>query len=417
MDRTCAFYTLGCKLNFSETATISREFTENQYKIVEPEEIADIYVINTCTVTNQSDKKCRNIIRKLHRQNPEALIVVTGCYAELKSDEIVSLAPEASIICIKDKSKVFEAVKQGISQQQEGSHCDKHSRSQIFPAYSTSERTRSFLKVQDGCDYYCTYCAIPFARGASRNIPIAQLVKQAKVIAQSGVLEIVITGVNTGDFGKSTGESFLDLLKALNEVEGILRYRISSIEPNLLTDEILDWIAATEKFLPHFHIPLQSGSDSILAGMKRRYNTQMFRDLVHRIRCRIPNVFLGIDVIVGFPGESEQLFRETYDFLEEVAPSFLHIFPYSKRDNTIAASMPNQVSEQDKKTRVRILEELSDRLHDEFVLQNKDREELVLFEEGNPQKNTISGYTKNYIRVERPYDPALLGKLQKVFID
>lgn len=413
-NKTCAFYTLGCKLNFSETATISREFSDNGYEILEHSQSADVYVVNTCSVTDHSDKKCRNIIRKLHRQNESAVILVTGCYAQLKPEEIAKISGVDVVLCAQNRGEVFKEYQKFLeSGKQNVYKCDVEECEYIFPAFSTSERTRSFLKVQDGCDYHCTYCTIPLARGKSRNFPISTLVKETEKIAASGIKEVVITGVNTGDFGRSTGESFLDLLKALNNVDGIERFRISSIEPNLLTKEIVDWIASGTKFLSHFHIPLQSGSDAVLAKMRRRYNTTMFRSKIELIRSSMSNVFFGIDVIVGFPGETEELFQETYDFLAEIKPAFLHIFPYSIRKNTIAAEMPNQVPEHIKDERLKRLEELSDRLHTEFCDSCKGLEEEVLFE-STQKGGKMFGYTRNYIRVEQKYDENLIGKIVKV---
>jgi threonylcarbamoyladenosine tRNA methylthiotransferase MtaB len=302
---TVAFVTLGCKLNYSETSTYAREFEEHGYSVVKPTEAADVYVINTCSVTDHSDKKCRNIIRRLHKKNPSAIIAVTGCYAQLKSEEILAIEGVDIVLGAEYKGQLYAQVakieKKGASR---AFSCERNRIESIFPSFSTGERTRSFLKVQDGCDYFCAYCTVPIARGKSRNLPIALLVEEAQKIAASGIKEIVLTGVNTGDFGKTTGESFLDLIKALNGVEGIERYRISSIEPNLLTEEIVRWIASGTKFLPHFHIPLQSGCDTVLAAMKRRYTTHMFRSKIDLIRENMSHEFFGIDVIVGFPGET-----------------------------------------------------------------------------------------------------------------
>lgn len=411
-----AFVTLGCKLNYSETSTYAREFEEHGYKVVKPTEVADVYVINTCSVTDHSDKKCRNIIRRLHKKNPSAIIAVTGCYAQLKSEEILAIEGVDIVLGAQYKGQLYaEVSKIGGKGSSKAFSCERNRIESIFPSFSTGERTRSFLKVQDGCDYFCAYCTVPIARGKSRNLPIALLVQEAEKIAASGIKEIVLTGVNTGDFGKTTGESFLDLLKALNGVEGIERYRISSIEPNLLTEEIVRWIASGTKFLPHFHIPLQSGCDTVLAAMKRRYTTEMFRSKIDLIRANMSQVFFGIDVIVGFPGETEELFMETYRFLESVKPAFIHIFPYSIRPNTVAAAMPGQVDSQVKDERVKRLEELSDRLHSEFCLSNKGREEEVLFE-STMKGGMMYGYTRNYIKVERPYNRDEIGKIVKVTI-
>lgn len=416
MGRSVAFVTLGCKLNYSETSTFLREFTDNGYEVVSSAELADVYVVNTCSVTEQSDKKSRNIIRRLHRKNPDAIIAVTGCYAQLKPEEVLAIDGVDIVLGAEKKGALFEEVSRLTSASVPKALIGEYSNIEtIFPAYSGGERTRSFLKVQDGCDYHCTYCTVPLARGKSRNLPISVLVEQANKIAEGGVKEIILTGVNTGDYGKTTGESFLSLLVALNQVEGIQRYRISSIEPNLLTEEVVDWIAGGNKFLPHFHIPLQSGSDHVLTLMKRRYNTTMFREKVAMIRSKINNVFFGIDVIVGFPGETEEDFRATCDFLKEIKPAFIHVFPYSKRSNTPAANMPGQLPNQIKDERVKALEAISNELYSEFYQSNIGREESVLIE--SSQKNgKMYGYTSNYLKVELPFDPNLIGEIIKIKI-
>ena len=419
-----AFVTLGCKLNFSESSTFARQFATAGYKIVRPVDHSDWYVVNTCSVTEHADKKCRNIIRKLHKISPEARIAVVGCYAQLKPDEILAIEGVDIVLGAARKGDLFEVVTSYEAESGPVSGCTAIERVEnIFPAYSSGERTRSFLKVQDGCDYRCTYCTVPLARGTSRNLPIATLVAQAREIAATGICEIVLTGVNIGDFGRTTGESFFDLLKALNEVEGIARYRISSIEPNLLTREIIGWMASGEtKFLPHFHIPLQSGCDRILKAMHRRYTTQMFEDKIALLREQLERpeergtkLFFGIDVIVGFPGETEEDFEETYRLLERVKPAFLHIFPYSRRAGTPAAEREDQVQESVKTERVARLEKLSDRLHADFCRANKGREAEVLFESAN-KGGMMFGYTDNYIRIEREYDPAQIGRIVKVIV-
>ncbi len=416
MGRSIAFVTLGCKLNYSETSTYAREFSNNGFTILSHTEIADIYVINTCSVTEHSDKKCRNIIRKLHRMNPNAIIAVTGCYAQLKPDEIVKIEGVDIVLGAEDKCKLYDEVTKIKSKGDKVLFsCDVQNIETFFPAYSTGERTRSFLKVQDGCDYYCSYCTVPLARGKSRNYSISSLVEEAHRIAQVGIKEIVLTGVNIGDFGRSTNESFIDLLKELNSVNGIERYRISSIEPNLLSEQIVKWIASGTKFLPHFHIPLQSGSDAVLSKMRRRYTTQNFREKISMIRSYMEYVFFGLDVIVGFPGESDEMFEETYSFLEEINPAFLHVFPYSVRPNTLASKMPDQVGENIKNIRVKRLEELSDRLHHDFCSINIGREEEVLFE-SSIRGGKMYGYTKNYIRVEEQYDKAKINRVCKVIL-
>ena len=416
-----AVHTLGCKLNYAESSTIAREFARRGYEVVPSTSEADIYVVNTCSVTEHSDKKDRNLIRRLHRRSPGALIAVVGCYAQLRVEEIAALEGVDIVLGARSKGLVVDEVERLLAAGGRGKApqrveiCDIDSVDNIFPAYSTGERTRAFLKIQDGCDYKCSYCTVPYARGGSRSLPTALLLEQARDIAASGIVEIVLTGVNTGDYGRKTGESFLSLLRGLNAVEGIDRYRISSIEPNLLTPEIVEWIASGTKFLPHFHIPLQSGCDRILSRMGRRYRTEDFRRKIELIRSHIDHVFFGIDVIVGFPGETEEDFRATYDFLEEIRPAFIHVFPYSRRRGTPAAGMPDQVPENVKTSRVEILEEMCGRLHAEFCRENSGRTEEVLFE-SKSKDGKMAGYTRNYIKVEMPYDKALIGKVVKVIL-
>ena len=417
MGNRIAYITLGCKLNYAETSTYERKLTAEGFEAVPWSKGADIFLVNTCTVTEHSDKKSRNIIRKLHRQCPDAKIYVTGCYAQLKKAEIEDIEGVTAVFGAEEKSRIVPTILYDVK----GIATDTGDSSSFFPAFSSGERTRSFLKVQDGCDYKCAYCTVPYARGASRNIPIEQIIPQAEAIAAEGIKEIVLTGVNTGDFGRSTGESFFDLIRKLNDVEGIERYRISSIEPNLLTEEMIDWITSGTKFLPHYHIPLQSGCDTILKSMGRRYDTAAFADKIQYIREHSevpggPKVFFGIDVIVGFPGETDELFMETYVFLRDVVrPAFIHIFPYSKRAGTPAAERKDQVQDCVKTKRVQMLEELCAELHQEFIESNKGISEKVLFE-STDRKGQMEGYTGNYIRISRPYDPELIGKIVDVVI-
>ncbi|MBO5808243.1 MAG: tRNA (N(6)-L-threonylcarbamoyladenosine(37)-C(2))-methylthiotransferase MtaB [Bacteroidales bacterium] len=412
-----SFITLGCKLNYAETSTYERELLKEGLEAVPWSKGADIFLVNTCTVTEHSDKKSRNIIRKLHRQNPDALIYVTGCYAQMKKAEIEAIEGVTAVFGATEKSLIVPTIAAAIH----GHEFCASEMSTFFPAYSSGERTRSFLKVQDGCDYKCRYCTVPYARGESRNIPIAEIIPQAEAIAAQGIKEIVLTGVNTGDFGKSTGENFFELIKRLNDVEGIERYRISSIEPNLLTEEMIDWITSGTKFLPHYHIPLQSGCDTILREMGRRYDTAAFARKIQYIRERSempggPKVFFGIDVIVGFPGETDELFMETYAFLRDVVrPAFIHIFPYSRRAGTPAATRKDQVQDCVKTKRVQMLEGLCEKLHREFAESNKGVTEKVLFE-STDRKGMMEGYTGNYIRVAREYDPELIGKIVEVIL-
>ena len=421
MSRKAAFITLGCKLNFAETSTFARAFAAAGYEEVRPGADVDIVVINTCSVTEHADKKCRNLIRRLHKTAPDATIAVTGCYAQLKPEEILAIDGVDLVVGAESKNDLVRLTL-AADRGKHGYSCQIEDVASFFPAYSSGERTRSFLKVQDGCDYHCSYCTVPLARGHSRNIPIAELVAQAREIAAEGILEVVLTGVNTGDFGKTSGESFLALLQALEAVPGIERYRISSIEPNLLTEEILRWIATGTKFLPHFHIPIQSGCDRTLKAMHRRYTARQFeekialiRDILETPEERYTRVFFGIDVIVGFPGETEADFEETYRLLERVRPAFLHIFPYSRRAGTPAAERPDQVQESVKTARVQRLEALSDRLHADFTAANAGRPAKVLFE-STMKGGKMFGYTDNYLRIERPYDKNLIGKIVEIII-
>ena len=537
MNKTASYITLGCKLNYAETSTYERGFINAGYESVPWNKGADLFVINTCSVTEHADKKSRNIIRKLHKVSPDATIVVTGCYAQLKKAEVEALEGVSLVFGANEKSSLVTTTLDYIAQRTEmagsdtnaardtchetGEHGEVTSSSnapadiavatgtrheiaepgeatssentpadtvavtgtrhevgepvdstkmyrenvldgtkpsnsgilyqknvlsstkstdaastattsqqeETFAAYSSGEeRTRSFLKVQDGCDNFCAYCTVPYARGRSRSISIDKAVSEAKKIAASGVKEIVLTGVNTGDFGRKTGESFLDLLKALNDVQGIERYRISSIEPNLLTDDIVDWIASGTKFLPHFHIPLQSGSDTILKDVGRKYTTEFFANKIAYIREKMnprpgelnadgskkPDVFFGIDVIAGLPGETDELFLETYNFLKDrIKPAFIHIFPYSRRAGTRSAARKDQVQDCVKTKRVAMLEELCKTLNEEFIASQKGVREQVLFEEDN-NDGVMSGYTGNYIKVDRPWDPTLAGKIVEV---
>ena len=412
-----AFITLGCKLNYAETSSYERELVKEGLEAVPWSKGADVFLVNTCTVTEHSDKKSRNIIRKLHRQNPEALIFVTGCYAQLKKAEIEAIEGVTAVFGATEKSRIVPV----ISAKVRGEDITDGDTSTFFPAYSSGERTRSFLKVQDGCDYKCHYCTVPYARGESRNIPIAEIIPQAEAIAAEGIKEIVLTGVNTGDFGKTTGETFFELIQRLNDVEGIERYRISSIEPNLLTEEMIDWITSGTKFLPHYHIPLQSGCDTIVKEMGRRDDTAAVAHKIQYIREKTevpggPKVFFGIDVIVGFPGETDELFMETYNFLRDVVrPAFIHIFPYSRRAGTPAAVRKDQVQDCVKTKRVQMLEDLCVKLHQEFIEANKGIAEKVLFE-STDRKGMMEGYTGNYIRVSRPYDPELIGSIVDVVL-
>lgn len=401
---------MGCKLNFSESSTIARQFEEGGFVRTASGKDADICVVNTCSVTGLADKKCRNLIRRLHRENPSAIIAVTGCYAQLKPGEIAEIEGVDLVLGNNDKCELFRRVadlagKGGAKVYS----CETDSLTGFFAAFSSGDRTRSFLKVQDGCDYKCAYCTIHNARGSSRNVPIADLVADARRIAAAGQKEIVITGINTGDFGKTTGERFIDLLRALDGVEGIERYRISSIEPNLLTDEIVEFCASSDKFQHHFHIPLQSGSDNILGLMRRRYTASKFAERIAMVRRHMPDAFIGIDVIVGFPGESEEDFMQTFALMESVAPAYLHVFPFSERPGTPAADMPGKVSPAVKADRAEKLGALCDRLHRDFYRDNEGRRAEVLFENSN-KGGFMYGFTGNYVKVRMPYDRSVVGR-------
>lgn len=468
-----AFLTLGCKLNYAETSTYERGFKEEGLEVVPWEEKADVYLINTCSVTERAEAKCRNIIRKMHRTSPRAKLIITGCYAQLRRDALHAIDGVALVFGATEKTRVVSDTLALLRAEQAAKENtgpasvlgeirprlaaagndphplpDKGDKAEILPAYSSDERTRSFLKVQDGCNNFCAYCTVPYARGLSRNIPIADVIAQAKSIAATGVKEIVVTGVNTGDFGRTTGESFLELLKRLNDVEGIERYRISSIEPNLITEEIVDWIASGTKFQPHFHIPLQSGSDAMLKRVGRKYTTGFFAERIEYIREKMdpaetgdgspsrssartgrktqgasghssagkPYVFFGIDVIAGLPGETEDLFEETCSFLKDrIKPAFIHIFPYSRRPGTMAAGWKDQVKDSVKTERVARLEGLCATLHDGFIAKNRGRRSQVLWE-SDVKDGIMGGYSGNYIRIERPWDPHKVNTIEDIIL-
>ena len=441
-----AFTTLGCKLNYAETSTWERGFKAAGWEVVPWSSVADVYLVNTCSVTETAEKKSRNYIRRAHKTAPDAKIVVTGCYAELRKEQLQAIDGVFMVLGSEQKKSLVTSVREGVEvkegvcsetcatlgiirgrgpQSGRGREATVSEQipsltAEVFGAYSSGERTRSFLKVQDGCDNFCAYCTVPYARGRSRNVPVCEVLRMAREIAAQGIKEVVLTGVNTGDFGRTTGESFLDLLKVLNEVEGIERFRISSIEPNLITPEIVDWIASGTKFQKHFHIPLQSGSDTLLRKVGRRYDTALFRSRIEYIRRAMEKpgesaVFFGIDVIVGLPGETEELFRETVDFLREIRPAFIHVFPYSRRPGTRAATWPDQVQDSIKTERVARLEELCQELNQEFLASQKDLPEKVLWE-SSVKNGMMGGYTGNYIRVERKYDAKLVNTVQDIYI-
>ena len=395
------YFTLGCKLNFSETSTFGKMLGEMGVRTAEKGEPADICLINTCSVTEVADHKCRQAIHRLVRENPDAFVVVTGCYAQLEPEKVSKIDGVDLVLGSNEKANLVQFLSEEWAKGTTHQHYSVQTKDikSFAPSCSRGNRTRYFLKVQDGCDYFCTYCTIPYARGFSRNPSIASLVAQAEEAAREGGKEIVLTGVNIGDFGKTTGESFIDLVKALDAVEGISRYRISSLEPDLLSDELIDYCAKSRAFMPHYHIPLQSGSDTVLKLMHRHYDRQLFADKIHRIKEVMPDAFIGVDVMVGCRGETPECFEETYEFLNALDVTQLHVFPYSERPGTSALSIPYVVSDADKRERSRRLLELSDQKTHAFYQQYIGKEAEVLFEKA-PRGKAMHGFTKNYIRVE-----------------
>ena len=413
-DKKAVYYTLGCKLNFSETSTIGRALSELGIRTARKGEKADICVVNTCSVTEVADKKCRQAIHRLVKQHPGAFVVVTGCYAQLKPEQVASIEGVDVVLGAEEKGRLMEYLGD-LQKHPKGeavTSAFKDIRS-FAPSCSRGDRTRYFLKVQDGCDYFCSYCTIPFARGRSRNGRIEDIVAQARQAAAEGGKEIVITGVNIGDFGKTTGESFFDLVKALDQVEGIERYRISSIEPNLLTDEIIEYVARSRAFMPHFHIPLQSGCDEVLKLMRRRYDTALFAHKIQKIKETMPHAFIGVDVIVGTRGESEELFEQAYNFIKGLDVSQLHVFSYSERPGTQALKIDGAVAPAEKHRRSQLPIALSEEKRLAFYGRHIGKEAVVLFEKprsGMP----VGGFTDNYIRVETAPDASLVNRLVRV---
>lgn len=415
--RTIAFHTLGCKLNFAESSYLAGIFVAKGYEQVDFREKADVYVINTCTVTRIAEKKCRNAIRMARNLNPDAIIAVMGCMSQLNDKQIEKIEGVDFIIGNDDKIKLVDLIEERhVKSETENLVLDISRLKSYYPSYSSSDRTRSFLKIQDGCDYFCTYCAIPYSRGRSRNYDIASVVAQAKILAEQGKKEVVLTGVNIGDFGKSTGESFLDLIKALDKVEGIERYRISSIEPNLITEEVIDFCVESKAFLPHFHIPLQAGTNKILRLMKRKYERELFAQRVNYINKVMPRAFIAADVIVGFPGETEEDFEDTKAFIEQLPLAALHVFTYSERPGTPAASMQGSVPISERHRRSEELQKISDRKKQEFYLNNKGCELNVLWE-SDEEDGMMFGWTDNYIRVGRKYDKLYVNTITKEKIE
>jgi threonylcarbamoyladenosine tRNA methylthiotransferase MtaB len=415
--KKAAFYTLGCKLNFSETSTIAGSFKEVGFDRVEFDEKADIYVINTCSVTNQGDKASRNIIRKATRQNPNAMVIVVGCYSQLKPDEISHIEGVDMVLGTQEKFHIPAYI--GDLEKKETTEIKTTRLADIksyHKAFSWGDRTRSFLKIQDGCDYYCSFCTIPFARGKSRNDNIANTTAEAKKAVDKGFKEIILTGVNIGDFGKSSGENFLDLLKALENVEGLKRLRLGSIEPNLLKDGIIELVSKSKVIMPHFHLPLQAGSDEILSLMKRKYSTGLFAQRVKRIREIVPHAFIGVDVIAGTNGETEELFQESYDFINGLEISQLHAFTYSERSGTQALKIPWKVEVEDRKSRTQKYINLSEKKLRSFYEKQLGTSQTVLFE-AQKNKGKMVGFTENYVKVEVSFNQNLINKLGGVKLE
>lgn len=408
-QRTVAFHTLGCKLNFSETSTLSRQLEADGFEKKEFEDLADVYVINTCSVTDNADKECRQLVRRIQRKSPESLVVITGCYAQLKPKEISEIPGVDLVLGAAEKFNIARHLRElAKGDSAKISSCDIDDVSGFHSSFSVNDRTRTFLKVQDGCDYNCSFCTIPMARGKSRSDSIANVVHNAEMLAAKGVKEIVLTGVNLGDFGrgddggKKYEENFYDLVRALDGVEGIERYRISSIEPNLLTKEIIEFVAGSKKFMPHFHIPLQSGSNDLLALMRRRYKRELYAERVEMIKNLMPDCAIGVDVIVGFPSETEERFKETVEFIKQLEVSYLHVFTYSERDNTKALEIKPVVPVHTRHERNKILRNLSYMKMQYFTQQNTGKTRKVLFE-GHEKNGMMEGYTDNYIRISTPY--------------
>lgn len=417
--RTAAFHTLGCKLNFAETSTIARQLTDAGYDKVSFDDRADIYVINTCSVTENADRECKLHVKRAMKANPEGLVVIVGCYAQLKPEEISQITGVDLVLGAKEKFNILSYLDDLEKSESEGvvHSCEIEETDFFIGSYSIGDRTRAFLKVQDGCDYKCTYCTIPLARGISRSDTIENVLKNAREIAAKDIKEIVLTGVNIGDYGKGEfgnkrhEHTFLDLISELNEVEGIERIRISSIEPNLLKDESIELVSKSKSFVPHFHIPLQSGSDELLKKMKRRYLTKLYNDRVHKIREVMPDAAIGVDVIVGFPGETEELFMETYNFLNELPISYLHVFTYSERENTEAVGMQGVVPIPERKKRNKMLRILSEKKKMAFYQTQLGKTLPVLWEHEN-KDGKMYGFTENYVRVQKDFDEASVNQIE-----
>jgi len=410
--KSIAFHHFGCKVNFAEASTLSRQFKDKGFQLKDFREVADVYVISTCVVTAVAEKKCRAAIRQAHHLNPEAKIAVIGCFPELMPDELEKMEGVSLVLGHSAKFALCEEVERSFHHSGYG-HPVFPKSTDFVASWSFGDRTRSFVKIQDGCDYYCSYCTIPLARGHSRSDTIGNVIRNVTAAIQAGVKEIVLTGVNIGDFGRNTEETFLDLVRELEKVSEIPRIRISSIEPDLLNDAVIDLIASSSRFMPHFHIPLQSGSGKILKLMKRKYDRELFASRIHKIRDLLPLACIATDVIVGFPGESEEDFRETYDFIEGLELSYLHVFSYSRRENTLAARMAEPVQDKIKKQRSNLLHQLSENKKKIFYMKNKDLTAHVLFESDN-SNGFMHGFTENYIKVKTKFNPRLVNQVVAV---
>jgi threonylcarbamoyladenosine tRNA methylthiotransferase MtaB len=404
-----ALYTLGCKLNFSETSTISRAFTDAGYDKVDFDDCADVYVINTCSVTEIADKKCRNAIHKAVKRNPDAKVVIVGCYAQLKPEQLITIQGVDLVLSNKDKHRIIEFLDNNYVGT---SSCDFKELNDFNSAWSIDDRTRSFLKIQDGCDYFCSYCTIPKARGLSRSDTMKNVIEKAQSIVDKGIKEIILTGVNIGDFGRKNDESFYDLLRAFHAVQGLERLRLSSVESNLLEDRIIDLVANSKLIMPHFHVPLQCGVDKLLSSMRRRYTTQEFKNKIDTIRKKIPDAYIAIDIIVGVPSETEEDFQETISFIETLELSELHIFTYSERPDTDAIKMP-QVQKHIRKWRSQQLHERAKQYNAYFCKRFESQTRLVLFEKGT-DKRSMEGFTDNYLKVSVPFDARFVNEIKRV---
>ncbi len=417
MQKSVAFYTLGCKLNFSETSTISRQLENFGFVKKEFTEKADVYVINTCSVTDHADRKCRKVVKEALKFNPEAYVIIVGCYAQLKPREIADIPGVDLVLGAAEKFNLVQYLSESYRKTDKAIIYNKNIKeTNIFiPGFSMGDRTRSFMKVQDGCDYFCSFCTIPLARGQSRSHTIEETVKVAREVAATNVKEVVLTGVNLGDFGVQNNETFFDLVLELDKIEGINRYRISSIEPNLLTDEIIGFVAHSNKFMPHFHIPLQSGSNTILKSMRRRYLRELYAEKVEKIKHLMPHCSIGVDVIAGYPGETDEEFLETYNFINGLDVSYLHVFPYSERSNTTAAKLKDKVHQFKRNERTDMLRILSEKKKQAFYLQHIGQSAKVLFEKEQSGGN-MYGFTENYIKVEAAYDPLFINEISTIHL-